>query len=355
MPIRFACPHCHQKLSVSSRKAGTSADCPRCKRKLSIPTPPPQPERIPPKEIPASQVTESPRSPATEPLPKPDPKPAPPPVPLSPVAAVSIPPVFELPAAEAAFAPEAPAAESAVAVAEPPPQEAAPEAEEAIWTPDPAGYEGMELVYDTTGTSAASVPGGSENTELVAIPRYVLYLQGGLIGVVALVAFAIGMLAGSAMLTQPLQPAAAQACVISGSVTFASGPRQLPDEGAVIALLPQSEARPDEKAPVAGLRPDDPTPGDTHRGIAILKSAGGGYARADANGRFQLQVPDRGRYLLLVVSNRSQLRSIEQIQTADIFKLGPYFDNAADLLGNHRYQLTQESIRGDSEFPVVFD
>jgi hypothetical protein len=213
----------------------------------------------------------------------------------------------------------------------------------------------MELVYDTTESATTSGPSGSENTELIAIPRYVLYLQGGLIGVVALVAFAIGMLAGGAMLTQPATPAAAQACVISGSVTFASGPRQLPDEGAVIALLPQSETRPDEKAPVAGLGPEDPTPGDMHRGIAILKSVGGGYARADVNGRFQLQVPDRGQYLLLVVSNRSQLRSIEQIQTTDIIKLRPYFDNAADLLGNHSYQLTQRSIRGDVEIPITFE
>jgi hypothetical protein len=242
------------------------------------------------------------------------------------------------------------AAETAVAVAEPP-----PEAEEAVWTPDPAGYEGMELVYDTTETATARQPAFAEHAELVAIPRYVLYLQGGLLAVVALVAFAIGMLAGGAILTQPPVPAAAQAVVIQGSVTYASGPRNLPDEGAVIAILPQLQSKPDEKAPVAGLRPDDPTPGDTHRGIAILRDLGGAYARADANGRFQVQLPDRGRYLVLVVSSHSQVRSIEEIQTGDILKLGPFFDNAADLLGNHRYQLTQESVRGDRDFDVAFE
>jgi hypothetical protein len=213
----------------------------------------------------------------------------------------------------------------------------------------------MELVNDTTESQTTSQPAFAEHTEWVAIPRYVLYLQGGLLGIVALVAFAIGMLAGGAILTQPPAPAAAQACVIRGSVTYASGPRQLPDEGAVIAILPQSQTKPDEKAPVAGLRPDDPTPGDTNRGIAILREIGGAYARTDANGRFELQVPDRGRYLVLVVSNRSLLRSVEQIQTGDILKIGPYFDNAADLLGNHRYQLTPESFQGDRDFPVVFD
>ena len=37
MPVRFTCPHCRQKLSVSSRKAGRDADCPRCGRMLTIP------------------------------------------------------------------------------------------------------------------------------------------------------------------------------------------------------------------------------------------------------------------------------------------------------------------------------
>jgi hypothetical protein len=37
MPIRFPCPHCQQKLSVSSRKAGTKAHCPRCHKELTIP------------------------------------------------------------------------------------------------------------------------------------------------------------------------------------------------------------------------------------------------------------------------------------------------------------------------------
>jgi hypothetical protein len=242
-----------------------------------------------------------------------------------------------------------PSAEAAVAVAEPP-----PEVEEPIWSPDPAGYEGMELVYDTTESTAAA-PAASEHKDLVAIPRYVLYLQGGLIGVVALLAFAIGILTGGALLTQPPAPAEPQACVIRGSVTYLAGARSLPDEGAVIAVIPQSSAKPDEKAPVAGLRPDDPTPGDTHRGIAILRDLGGGYARTDPNGQFEVQLPDRGRYLVLVVSNHSQLRAAEEIQTADILKLGPFFDNAADLLGNHRYKLKLEPIRGDLDFPVAFE
>ena len=39
MPIRFSCPHCTQKLSVSTRKAGKTANCPRCKKELTVPAP----------------------------------------------------------------------------------------------------------------------------------------------------------------------------------------------------------------------------------------------------------------------------------------------------------------------------
>src|SRR6185369_9352245 len=39
MPIRFSCPHCSQKLSVSTRKAGKTANCPRCKKELTVPAP----------------------------------------------------------------------------------------------------------------------------------------------------------------------------------------------------------------------------------------------------------------------------------------------------------------------------
>jgi hypothetical protein len=38
MPIRFSCPHCHQKLKASEDKAGRRIACPKCKTKLTIPS-----------------------------------------------------------------------------------------------------------------------------------------------------------------------------------------------------------------------------------------------------------------------------------------------------------------------------
>jgi hypothetical protein len=128
----------------------------------------------------------------------------------------------------------------------------------------------------------------------------------------------------------------------------------LPDEGAAIAVIPQTQDRPAEKAPIEGLRPGDPTPDAGHRGIAILRELGGGYARADAGGRFQVRLPSRGRYLVLIISHEKPVRSADEIDTADVLKLGPYFVNAADLLGDRRYQLRQETFRGDKQLSVSF-
>jgi hypothetical protein len=36
-------------------------------------------------------------------------------------------------------------------------------------------------------------------------------------------------------------------------------------------------------------------------------------------------------------------------------EIGPYFNTAADLLGNHQYQVLHEQIRGDQELSVTFE
>jgi hypothetical protein len=216
---------------------------------------------------------------------------------------------------------------------------------------DNGGFGGLEIVYDAPRTPQPRPPSPAD---LIAVPRYVIYLQGGLLALVSFISFVIGILAGGTLLSGRAPPSAPQACLISGSITYASGPRQLPDEGAAIAMIPQSASRPAEKAPIEGLRPGDPTPDASHRGIAILRELGGGYARADAGGRFQVQVPKGGRYLVLVISHEKQARSADEVDTADVLKLGPYFVNAADLLGDRRYQLRQETFRGDKQLSVAF-
>ncbi len=302
MPVRFACPHCRQKLSVSSRKAGREADCPRCGRLLTIPV-----------------VVE--------------------PAPL---------------AADTATAPHA--------AAHVPEDQTSPPSDHRLPTSDfrpPASefdhddHGEFELVFDTSDDSA-ELAAADAHPDLIAVPRMVLYLQGGLLAVVAVVSFALGLIAGGAFSggAAPSQP---RACTLEGTINYAAGNRHLPDPGAVVAVIPESGVRPQRKAPVSGLRPDDATPDENHHGIAILRELGGDYGRTDDRGRFQVRVPDRGKYLVLVVSSMRDVRDLDDISTADLVKLGPFFDNAAGLLGRHEYRLTSEVVRSDRQLNVVFE
>lgn len=360
MPIRFACPHCRQKLTVSVRKAGNQADCPRCKQNLTIPTPPPQPA-VERKEPALAAAVAGATAAQTEVDVPPQPQPA---VTDDHQAAegaatspTGVPEAIEQPDAQGpgVFGGQHVCQmDTPVLPKTPDPLLTAAQTESAYFTPDEGGFEGLELIYDTDAErdepAAPPVHG-----DLVAVPRYVIYIQGGLIAVVALAAFAIGLLAGGTMLPQNNGPRAPQAAVIRGTVTYSTAGRSLPDEGAVAVVIPEGAERPDEKAPIAGLRPTDSVPATSHRGLAILRDLGGGYARADAAGQFMIELPDRGRYLVLVISREKRSRSAGEISTADILKLGPYLDNAADLLADRRYQLTAETIRGERRIEVAFE
>jgi len=224
---------------------------------------------------------------------------------------------------------------------------------DAVFLPDAAGDE-IEIVYEPTDEPSLPAP-PPKQVELIALPRFVLYLQGGLIAAVAIWSFVLGTLFGGTLFNRSTTPALPQTCSIDGSVTFAAGSRQLPDAGAVVIVLPLGKPRADERAPAFGLRPGDPPPETSHRGLAILRQLGGGYTRADANGRFNIQVPSRGRYLVLVISHEKRARSADEVQTADILKIGRFFSDAASLIGDRRYQITEESIAGDRQLAVLFD
>jgi hypothetical protein len=218
---------------------------------------------------------------------------------------------------------------------------------------DSEGHGTFEVVLDSSGDEPAGA-GANAHPDLIAVPRLVLYLQGGLLAVVAVVSFALGLIAGGA-LSGGAAPVGPRTVTVEGTIHYASGTRHVPDPGAVVAVIPESGVRPQRKAPVSGLRPDDTTPDENHHGIAILRELGGGYTRTDDRGRFQVQLPDRGKYLVLVVSGARELGDLDDISTADLVKLGPFFDNAAGLLGRHQYRLTSEIVRSDRQLNVVFE
>jgi len=227
-----------------------------------------------------------------------------------------------------------------------------PSHEAATFTPDAHDFAGLELVYDDSA-DRAEPRAPPPPAETIAVPRYVLYVQGGLLAAVALTAFIIGVLMGSSFGRKPLAAGTARECVVTGAVTYSAGPRSRPDRGAVIAFVPLDADAAFERAPVGGLRPSDPPPEADHAGLGAIRQLGGSYTRADANGRFETRLPAPGRYWLLVVSHEKRARAAAD--TTDVRALSRFFENAADLLEDRTYKLSQETIRGDRQLTVAFE
>ncbi len=121
-----------------------------------------------------------------------------------------------------------------------------------------------EFIFETE--EGEGYYGGKVDRSKVAVSRTVLYIQGGLLGFVAIAAFAFGWFVG-AMTAGPAHSPVEDNTpkVVRGTITYedAAGQAQ-PDADSVVILLPQDN-RPasGEKIEVAGLRPS------THRPMKI--------------------------------------------------------------------------------------
>jgi hypothetical protein len=291
MPIRFACENCGVRLSVSTRKAGAQAKCPKCGGTIRIPQPEPAA---------GPGTADTPPEPAAE-------------------------------ATPGGAASDDPFAQFAVYDVE------------------------SELVYDTDfAAPPAAAARGPVDPDRLAVPRSVLYAQGVLLGLVALLGFAIGVMVGRASSGDRDQAdALPQPCLIAGTVVVQEQRGETrPDVGAVAIVLPR-DAHPEQKAEIVGLRPQDPLPGDENESLRALRSIGGDYARADQDGQFQLRVPDRGNYFLLVISASAGPAEGEQPKSV-LAQIGRFFQLTPQLFEGHAYRWREEMVRRDRELSIVF-
>ena len=211
-----------------------------------------------------------------------------------------------------------------------------------------------EFVYESEQTPAEK--SHPVDRDLVAVPRHVLYAQGILLAVLALVCFALGIMVGGG-LSSDGNPAlhSPRPCEIRGTVAYlGQGGREIPDNGAVIIVMPK-DRRPDQRADVAGLMPQDAMPNDDHQALRMLREIEGSYTRTDAEGRFHAAVPDIGDYYILVVSRASDRTPAQQIPNRVIEELGRYFHPAYDLLGDKKYDWQVYRIKADRTLKVVLN
>lgn len=355
MPIRFACEHCNSVLSVSSRKAGQNVTCPKCRQ----PTPVPLLETV----AAAAKTSERivPAAEAVTPATSVAPAATPPPAPRITLPAESIAAAKSLPAETPPIEPPhvAPApVEPSFKIRTAPQSPQEPAFTPPAFFDDPAeSSDEVTWVYEDAPASGAPLASaGTIDFDRVSLPRYVLYGQGVLLMTVAIVALTLGIVIGRGSAPrEEVQRGAAQPCYLTGVVQQQTrGGRTVADGGAVVIVVPQDQ-RPQDKAPIEGLRPDDPLPDAAQPSLARIKAIGGDYARADDQGYFKLRVPDHGEYFLLVVSRHVQRPSSRRLDPVHLAQMGRYFLPAPDLVGDREYRWTAESIKRDKQYTITFE
>lgn len=298
--IQFHCPHCQLALNVPERRGGTSVRCPGCKQTVAVPaqsqpltasTPPP----------PAQVLSPSPTSP--------------------PVPAAHAPPPIDL------------------AAATPPLPTAAPPAEQG-----------------SSATLSQPAPGDEERLEQlgrhhrISLHRSVIYGQGILLIVVAVLAFLVG-LAMSGGGTSSQDSGQRERARLEGRIRFAEGEFGTPDRGAVVIVLPR-EKQPSERFPIHTLTPDTVMPGDNDPTVQEIRRLGGDYVRTGHNGQFHMKVDKGVPYFLLAISH-DRPRS-DEVHPDILDELERYFTNGSQLLGQQSFRWQVEVVEQSKRVEIMF-
>lgn len=347
--ISFLCAKCGQKLTASTQRVGQRGSCPKCKSPIEVPTNPAAKER--PVGAAAENASSSPpRAPASPP--------ALPEVPVRRAANAKegqeeAPPVASTPD------PAPPQVSNFGAEptgATPPAENSAELASIPEWMRGATRDESPFIYVDESTPEGVRAEPPIVDSSLVAVPRYVVFAQGIALGVVALVAFALGMLAGGSGTGGAADGRGAPgAADVRGTIEYrTSGGTTFPDGGAVVIVFPQ-EVRPEaeERVAAAGLRPADPPMGPASE--LRLKQMGALWTRTDPQGTLRATVPRGGKYFVLVISHHGVRGKNREPARADLAAMGRYVDAPDELLGDRRYRWRLVDLRGDVDLSVVLD
>ncbi|MDZ7617381.1 MAG: hypothetical protein U1E05_10270 [Patescibacteria group bacterium] len=338
MPIRFHCKRCDQLLGIASRKIGNEIECPKCGLGQIVPS----------EEAAAAaaalRLARSPSGPveADEDFAVYDDAP-------EPVAVAAV--VRREKPTAAPTEPTAPPTEPAHVS-----KRAAKRASATAKRSTPRKSIAAPPV--STGPEPAEVPRLAIPGGMILFPRRTLYVQGVLVVVLALVFFGTGYFIGRGNATLQLaiehEASLRERTLIEGRLVYRSEPQELAgDERAVIIALPAS-AGPVSPISIHGLRPQDPDPPQSLRSLQLLDELGAVYGRANAEGRFDTIVPDRGEYYILLISRNAGRPQGTQPDEGDMLELGRYFITPERLVSRYKYRWSKHDVHGGMP-PIEID
>jgi len=209
---------------------------------------------------------------------------------------------------------------------------------------DPTGKQKREPV-----SSDAQSAERKRMQQRVSIPRWIIYSQAALLGLVASTFFVFGMMVGSLTSGSSEEINRTFDCRVLGSVAYRSDGDLKADEGAVVFLLPISR-KPDERAPGKLVNPETFKALD-NAAIDRIHELGGAVVRADQNGQFDVVVDaKRGSglgYYLLIVSKNVRGVDTEPMTKEQVAAIGTFFIPVEDVVEDRSFYWLKLAAKSD--------
>jgi hypothetical protein len=186
-------------------------------------------------------------------------------------------------------------------------------------------------------------------TGAILIPRWIVYFQAALLGIIATTFFVFGLMVGCLTSGQSNQTVRTQPCVVSGTVQYDSAKGTIPDQGAVVFLLPKNR-RPEERSPGNLVAPRNFEPLN-NPGIEIINRLGGAVVRTDEFGKFNLTVDGSSQgieYFVLVVSKNRRTDDPAPMSKQQVAVIGTFFMPVDRVIDGQAYYWSSLTARGDS-------
>lgn len=181
---------------------------------------------------------------------------------------------------------------------------------------------------------------------MVQVPRWIVYFQAALLGLVATTFFIFGIMVGS--LTSKPGPTidSRQDIRVTGSVYIMRQGERVPDAGSVVFLLPETPAEISRQHPET-VRPDSFEPLENPT-IDWIRHIGGAVIRTNVNGKFEVYGRP-GKYNLLVISKVARRSESTKLPKPLVAIISQYFLPVEKLIEDRQYHwqsliLEQESI-----------
>ncbi len=320
MPIRFQCDGCHQRLSIARRKAGAQIVCPTCGQTQTVPSENGDSGLI-------DSLIEKDSSSSGEIRPD--------------LGAESLPDEAAIP-----VPPLLPAVKKTI--------DTAPSIRLVPKEPATADRDSASTAATATRLAAAVAlggllpgvdPGGRRHWRVC---RGLLPGPAGRLGVASPTLPRRGRAA-----TAPRDGFRDEEVLLQGRMLWMPTFGQAAGDGQSVLLLLPRDKTAGQSLPIKGLRPTD-EPAEDESSSQQIKSLGGIYARAAADGTVAAVLPREGRYYLLLIS-RNTLRPKEQsIRAKDLAEMKQYFAEAERLVGDQKYVWKETEVRVGHP-PIEYD